>query len=261
MCKALLTNTIKFTAISICVFSLHMFLPTTVISSDETGNTQFVDLLEVDPTIHVEMRYSGNHNFIGRPVKGYEVNKCLLLKDVALALTQVQDELSEMSLGLKIYDCYRPQMAVNEFVEWAGDFSDQKMKVEFYPHEDKTLLIKNGYIASRSGHSRGNSVDLTIIAPSAPSPEVFSEEIQRDCTELYEKRYHDDSLDMGTGFDCFDIRSHTLNDAIDKQAIKNRLLLKAVMEKHGFSNYRKEWWHYTYIDPEIKSIFYNFPIK
>lgn len=240
----------------ILVFSLF-----SVGTANSIARDNIVSLADIDPSIIIEMRYFGTHNFLGRRVKGYESNTCLLIKDAALALTKIQSELKKRSLSLKIYDCYRPQMAVSEFMRWAKDLTDKKMKLEFYPNEDKDKLIKKGYIAARSGHSRADSFDLTIVKLPVSEQPQFDTRKQQNCTAPASMRYADNGLDMGTGYDCFDLLSHTLNKRIKGIQHKNRVLLKNVMEQYGFRNYKKEWWHFTYIKPYGKKQFYNFPIQ
>jgi D-alanyl-D-alanine dipeptidase len=207
------------------------------------------------------MRYFSDYNFTSQRVPGYEANKCLLVKDAAQALGDVQHELHKQGFSLKVYDCYRPQMAVDYFMRWTADASEVSMKQTFYPNEKKNELVSKGYIAERSGHSRGDSIDLTLVhLPAATQPE-FDKLHQQDCTAPAAQRFADNSVDMGTGYDCFDIRSNTQHPEIQGDAYSNRLLLQQVMEHHGFINFKKEWWHYTYSKPYGQKQFYNFPIK
>lgn len=215
---------------------------------------------DLDPTIVVEARYSGDHNFIGRPIRGYEAPKCLLTREAATALVAVHRELRDFGLGLKTYDCFRPQRAVDHFVEWAADLSDQRMKAEFFPEVDKSELFAEGYIADRSGHSRGSTVDLTIVP--FPTPAVREDEsLPVDCRLPADERRRDDSIEMGTAYDCFDPLSHTASRAVSDEARANRLLLKLVMEKHGFVNYDREWWHYTLADEPFPDRFFDLPVR
>lgn len=221
-----------------------------------------IDLGEVDPFIPTEIRYAGHHNFMGRPVQGYLSPRCLLTRAAAEALRDVQTDLEPQSLSLKIYDCYRPQRAVNDFVEWAKDARDTKMKAEFYPSVDKRNLFRDGYIATRSGHSRGSTVDLTLVPLPQGDADTF--EAMRplvSCTRPYGTRFRDASVDMGTGFDCFDKKSQTLSPAIGETARQNRERLKQVMEKHGFKNYDKEWWHYTLKNEPFPDTYFDVPIE
>lgn len=196
------------------------------------GRDNFVSLGEVDSSIPLEMRYYGSYNFVGERIDGYNAPKCLLTKEAAEALGAVQRELMSQKLSLRVYDCYRPKRAVAHFVRWAEDISDARMKDVFYPDVDKSNLFQDGYIAKKSGHSRGSVVDLTI-----------------------------DGLNMGTLFDFFSPLSATENSQVDKVALANRAMLKAVMEKHGFVNYEKEWWHYTLKDEPFPGKYFNFVVE
>jgi D-alanyl-D-alanine dipeptidase len=192
----------------------------------------FVEIRSVDPTIAVEARYATSHNFVGRPVTGYHAEKCFLTPEAAAALGKVQAELRIYGMSLKVYDCYRPQRAVDDFIAWAKDVNDQKMKKEFYPRVDKRDAFKLGYIAEKSGHTRGSTVDLTIVG-----------------------------LDMGTTYDFFDELAHTANPNISADARRNRLLLKSVMEKFGFRYYEYEWWHFTLANEPFPDTYFDVEVR
>lgn len=220
-----------------------------------------VSLAGVDSTIIIEARYHGPHNFMGRPVEGYEAPKCLLTRPAARALAAVQAELRAFGLSLKTYDCYRPQRAVDHFVRWAADPADTVARQEFYPTVPKDRLFSEGYIAQRSGHSRGSTVDLTIVPlPPATQPH-WKPEAQVPCTAPAGTRFADNSLDMGTGYDCFDELSHTENGATGAEARRNRLLLRSVMEKHGFRNYPQEWWHFTLVGEPFPDTWFDIVVR
>ena len=222
----------------------------------------FVDMAQEDPSLVMDIRYHGPHNFLGQRVDGYEAPKCLLTKPAAQALMAAQRDLRHMNLSLKIYDCYRPQRAVAHFVRWAKDIPDTKTKAEFYPQVDKSRLFADGYIAERSSHSRGGTVDLTIVPLPVPAQAPYTPGQKLcPCTEPVGKRFGDNSLDMGTGFDCFSPLSHTANPSIGPTQRVNRALLKTLMEKHGFVNYDKEWWHYTLKNEPHPETYYDFPVK
>ena len=199
---------------------------------------------------------------MGRPVHGYSAAHCLLTKQAAEALAKVQAELRAQSMSLKVYDCYRPQRAVDDFVAWASDLDDLKMKDEFYPKVDKSMLFREGYIAKKSGHSRGSTVDLTVVPIPVP-PEAPYKEGQElvACYLPAGKRFEDNSVDMGTGYDCFDPLAHTNNPEIVGVQRKNRQLLKSLMEKHGFRNARTEWWHYTLVNEPYPTRYFDFEIR
>jgi zinc D-Ala-D-Ala dipeptidase len=222
----------------------------------------FVDVGQAVPSLVLDIRYSGPHNFIGERIDGYNAPKCVLTKKTAEAIGKVQEELREFSLSLKIYDCYRPQRAVNHFVEWARKVDDTKMKKEFYPAVDKRNLFKDGYIADRSGHSRGSTVDLTIVPVPVPKQEDYVPgQKLRECYLPVGQRFGDNSIDMGTGFDCFDELAHPANSRVGVAQRMNRLLLKSLMEKHGFGNYDKEWWHFTLKAEPYPDTFFDFAVE
>jgi len=193
---------------------------------------------DVSPTIQSELRYCYNNNFMGAPVNGYEENILIATTPAAKALKKVQDELALKKLGLKIYDAYRPQTAVNHFVKWARVMSDTIMKKQYYPEVNKHHLFKKGYISSKSGHSRGSTVDLTII-----NLETGEE------------------LDMGSPYDFFGVSSHITYENLSDHQKENRQLLQTVMKKHGFRPYSKEWWHFTLRGEPFPKTFFDFPVK
>ena len=231
-------------------------------AQEQTGlPAGFVFLRDVAPNIVQDIRYHGWHNFLGRPVKGYEAAECILTMDAAHALKAVQEELNASGLGLKVYDCYRPQRAVGDFVAWSKNPKDQAAKAEFYPNVDKKDFFELGYVAKKSGHSRGSTVDLTIVPWPHKTAETFSPgQSLMPCTAPYGERFVDGSIDMGTGFDCMDERSHSLADSVPLVARENRLRLRKIMEKHGFSPYEFEWWHFTLKNEPFPDTYFDFPV-
>jgi D-alanyl-D-alanine dipeptidase len=222
-------------------FLLILFINKTVMAANIPS--EFVDIKTVIPSIVLDMRYYTIHNFVGEKIDGYLSPKCLLTKPAAQALKKVQQVLEPFALSLKLYDCYRPQRAVKHFVKWAQELEDIKMKAEFYPSVDKTELFKKGYIAEKSSHSRGSTVDLTIVSiPAAPQPP-------------------ENGIDMGTEFDYFDELATTISKQIKVRQRVNRLLLKTLMEKHGFENYPKEWWHFTLKNEPFPNTYFDFIIE
>ncbi len=223
---------------------------------------EFVDIQQIIPNILIDLRYATSYNFVGKPIDGYRAPVCYVTRSTAEALREVQKELALMGLSLKIYDAYRPQRAVDHFVRWAKDLSDTLMKAAFYPDVDKSRLFAEGYIASRSGHSRGSTVDITIVPLPASPPSAYSPgDSLCDCRAQLSRRFPDNSLDMGTAWDCFDPLSHTANPEIDGQQRANRLLLKTLMEKHGFRNYEKEWWHFTLVNEPFPDTYFDFVVE
>lgn len=198
----------------------------------------FVYVTDAAPEILLEMRYFSAFNFVGERVDGYLMPVCITTRETAEALKAASDELDALGYVLKIYDAYRPTDAVSHFVRWAVDTSDTKMKEYFYPNLDKSVLFSLGYIARKSGHSRGSTVDLTIV----------DKKTGRD-------------VDMGSPFDFFgDISSHGTQMITSEQAA-NRLILKSAMENVGFKAYSKEWWHYTLKEEPFPDTYFNFPVK
>lgn len=199
----------------------------------------FVHVDAVVPGIVVELRYRGAHNFIGTPIDGYRGDRAILSRPAAAALAQVQAELRPFGLGLKIFDAYRPQRAVDHFVRWARDTGDTRMKAEFYPEVDKRNLFRDDYIAERSGHSRGSTVDLTLVNLAPPH----------------------EPLDMGTAFDFFGPASWPEHAGLAPQQRANRLLLQSLMRKHGFRPYPKEWWHFTLEGEPYPDTYFDFVVE
>lgn len=210
-------------------------------AQDEVMPEKFVNLEEVIPDIKIDLRYYSGNNFIGKRIDGYHADKALMTRKAAKALKKVQDDLGDFGLSLKIFDAYRPQRAVDHFVRWAEDIDDTKMKTIFYPWVSKKDLFEKGYIAAKSSHSRGSTVDLTIVP--------------RDASPLA------DGLDMGSGFDFFSEKSWPDSIAVSPQARANRMLLQTLMKKHGFVPYSKEWWHFTYKDEPFLDTYFDFPIE
>lgn len=221
-----------------------------------------IELHDIAPDIAEDIRYHGSNNFIGRPIAGYRAAKCLLTRPAAVALAKVQQELRPFGYSLKVYDCYRPQQAVDDFVAWATDLSDQRMKARFYPQVEKQRLFKDGYIAARSSHSRASTVDLTIIPlPAAAQPDFDPDAPLHSCEAFQTQRYADNSLDMGTGYDCFSPLSATDHPDIGLRSHSNRQLLKTLMQQHGYTNLPGEWWHYTLKDEPYPNTCFKFPVQ
>jgi len=198
----------------------------------------FVYIDDVIPTIEIELRYFNAHNFVGEPIDGYLADKCIISSSAARELREVQIEFKKFGLGLKIFDGYRPQQAVDHFKRWAENLEDTKMKSQYYPDVAKKDLFREGYIDAKSGHSRGSTVDLTIV-------------------DLLTK----EELDMGSPWDFFGPVSWIANAELTKSQRANRMLLNQIMQEFGFKPYAKEWWHFTLrIEPFPKKYF-NFPVE
>lgn len=224
--------------------------------------TGFSRLSTVAPTVLQEMRYHGSHNFMGRPVAGYAAPECWLTRPAATALRLVQRRVNRLGYTLKVYDCYRPQRAVSDFYRWAQDPNDDAMRAEFYPTLAKDTLFPLGYIAEKSGHSRGSTVDLTLVPRGrGVSPRWRPGTPLVACTEPVAKRFADTSIDMGTGYDCFDPLANTANPTITPTQAANRAILVNAMTRAGFTNLPEEWWHYTLAAEPFPTTYFNAPIR
>ncbi len=219
----------------------------------------FVYLRDVAPAIQQDMRYAGYHNFIGEPIRGYRAAECVLTRQAAEALAKAQEELEASDLSLRVYDCYRPQSAVDEFIAWSKIPSDQRMKAEFYPRVEKSRLFALGYLAAKSGHSRGSTVDLTIERPAKPPVPYLPGDPLHSCIAPFIERFHDGSMNMGTTFDCLDPLSHPDAD-VGNIASAHRAMLAHLMEKYGFAGAKEEWWHFTLRGEPFPATYFNFPI-
>ncbi|OYX27736.1 MAG: peptidase M15 [Flavobacteriales bacterium 32-35-8] len=198
----------------------------------------FVYVKDVIPDLKVELRYSSSKNFVGKVIDGYQSDKLILTEAATNALKLVQQELEQQDMCLLVFDGYRPQSAVNHFMKWAEDLNDTINKHQYYPDVDKKNLFKEDYIASRSGHSKGSTVDVTIINAKTNKP-----------------------LDMGSDYDFFGKQSWISYEGISEEQKANRQLLQTVMLKHGFKNYLKEWWHFTLKEEPFPNTYFDFPIK
>ena len=197
----------------------------------------FVDAASVVPGLVVELRYAGRENFVGRPIAGYEAPVCLLARPAAEALAEAQARLAGFGLGLKVFDCYRPVRAVAAFAAWARDPADQLRKRDYYPDIDKSQLFAQGYIAERSGHSRGGTLDLTLVDLLTHA-----------------------QLDMGASYDLFDTRSWPSDMRPTPAQRANRMLLQAVMRESGFRPLKEEWWHFTLEREPYPDIYFDCPV-
>ena len=197
----------------------------------------FVYLKDIDDSIIVDLKYYSNENFTGQYVEGYLSNNAILTKESALALSDAQDDFNKLGYSLILYDAYRPQRAVDFFVQWSNNSYDTINKRIYYPNIKKSELFELGYIAYKSGHSRGSTVDVSLI-------EISTNKL----------------LDMGTIFDYFGIESHTFFDDISEKQKSNRLILYEIMSNNGFKNYSKEWWHFT-LKNEPYQKYFDFLVK
>jgi D-alanyl-D-alanine dipeptidase len=211
----------------------------------------------VEATIRQEIRYAGADNFTGKTLPGYGSGECILRAAAAEALKNVQADLASQRLGLKVFDCYRPKRAVTAMAEWAADGGTGAATKRYFPELDKAELHSLGSIAKKSAHSTGLAVDVTLVRLQVPPASV-----PRDagpCTGPPAGRSSADEVDMGTGFDCFDPRSHTASPAVTAEQRRWRTVLVDAMRKRGFTNYAGEWWHFTY-GGERQHEAYDFPV-
>jgi len=197
----------------------------------------FVYLNDTDDNIIVDLKYYSTQNFTGQFVEGYLSNTAILTKESALALSNAQDDFNKLGYSLILYDAYRPQRSVDFFVQWSKNPYDTINKRIYYPDIKKSELFELGYIASKSGHSRGSTVDVSLI-------EISTNKV----------------LDMGTIFDYFGIESHTFFNDISEKQKSNRLILYEIMSNNGFKNYSKEWWHFT-LKNEPYQKYFDFLVK
>jgi len=223
-------------------FAISLFAAALVISAAQAAVAQappapFVDAAIVVPNLIADVRYAGAHNFVGRAINGYEAARCWLTHPAAAALAAVARDLAPRGLVLKVFDCYRPARAVANFMRWARDFNDTAGKAEFYPQVDKRTLFRDGYIAARSGHSRGSTVDITLAEAGGRE------------------------LDMGTPFDFFSPRSSPGDPNVGGAAHANRALLAAAMRHRGFRPYAKEWWHFTLAGEPFPRTYFDVPVR
>ncbi|MFF5056019.1 M15 family metallopeptidase [Micromonospora sp. NPDC000663] len=240
--------------------------PTPAVSASPTPTPAerlpgFVVLTDVDRRIRTDIRYATAHNFVGRPIAGYTEPLCLLTRQAAEALRRAQDAALAGGHSLKVYDCYRPQPAVDDFVAWSKRPGEQQTKAEFYPDVAKDRLFADGYVGAPTAHSRGSTIDLTLVdEPAASQPPYRPGQPLVACTAPRGQRFEDNSIDMGTGFDCFDPRAHTADSRITGTPRENRLLLRRLMTDAGFVNYDREWWHYRLRDEPYPDTFFAAPV-
>ena len=219
----------------------------------------FVFLRDIDPSIIQDIRYAGANNFVGRRLSGYEAAECVVKREMGLALQRVQRELTPEKLSLKMLDCYRPERAVHDMVVWAQNGRETPAERRYNPVFSKKDLFRLGYIAKHSGHSTGAAVDLTLVDLTADNSGTFNPgKAYADCTAPADVRAPEGSVDMGTGYDCSDLKAHTATSSITPAQRRWRNALVVVMTKQGFVNYSREWWHFSL--PGAGGPAYDFPI-
>src|SRR4051795_10063738 len=235
------------------------------LSGPQTANAQslpggFVYLRDIDPSIIQDIRYAGPNNFMGRPLAGYGAGECVVKREVGLALKAIQQELARRKLSLKMFDCYRPARASHDMVLWAQNGRETPAQRRYNPAFSKQDLFRLGYIAERSGHSTGAAVDLTLVDLKADNSASFDPaKPYADCTANVNLRAPEGSVDMGTGYDCSDVKAHTAAKQITSNQRRWRDKLLLLMARRGFVNYSKEWWHFSL--PGAGGPAYDFPIR
>lgn len=226
--------------IGMLLFSLSAFETCAGAATNSGSDTlPLIDVNSVSSGIHHDIRYATANNFTGKPVPGYNAAKCLLHAPAAEALAAVEQDLRSRGYALIIFDCYRPTIAVAYFMGWASDAADQSTKTEYYPDLDKSSLVPD-YIAEKSGHSKGATVDVGL-----------SDCRSGECLPM----------DMGTSYDFFGPQANTEYTGLSKVQRENRQLLVQAMAGWGFVNYPMEWWHFTWKAGNLPDIAYDYPIE
>lgn len=237
-------------------FALLTILPRSSFSLPD----DFVYLKDIAPDIIQDIRYATPNNFIGTPIPGYIDNTCITTRKAAQQLQRVQQEVKKRGYRLKVYDCYRPQKAVNYFYLWSKDPQSIQNKSRYYPREDKETLFDKGYIAKTSGHTRGSTFDLTLVKLEHSSISK-SHSTFMQCYDKTPNYLDDDSIDMGTRFDCLDPSANIQYSKLSSQQQKNRRLLRHLMVRYGFTPYVHEWWHFTLANEPHPNSYFNFSVK
>ena len=239
------------------LLTVAMLATMNVCAQNPNDNKDFVILTDAVPDAILEIRYFSTYNFVGARVDGYEEPIALLTRQAADSLRAVSDDVKAMGYRLKIYDAYRPQRGVDHFVRWAANIPDTLMKRYFYPDLDKSVLFKQDYIAEKSGHTHGSTVDLTLF-------DMATEK----------------ELDMGGTFDWFGPESHPdfcgnpqtgeytgdnhkspAGRSITAKQFHNRMILRQAMLRHDFKPYNSEWWHFTLKNEPFPNTYFTFPVK
>lgn len=221
-----------------CTPSTKAPTPSTKSSPEPAPKSGFIQIHEAIPNVVYDIRYFGTDNFVGAQVDGYKKATAYLSKEAVAALKEVQTALNKEGLGLKIFDAYRPQKAVDHFVRWGKDLDDTLTKAKYYPDFEKARLFELEYIAEKSGHTRGSTVDLTIIDMD-----------------------NQEELDMGSPWDFFGTISNHDSPQVNPENTANRNKLRNLMKQYGFTEYPQEWWHYTLTDEPYPDTYFDFDVE
>lgn len=235
-------------------FSLLMWLTAATAYALPAG---FVYLHTVSPTILEDLRYASANNFTGQWVPGYESGHCILTRAAARQLALVEETALKEGYTLKVYDCYRPRRAVKAFYQWSQS-SDLSTKPFYYPREEKSTLFAKGYISLMSGHSRGSTVDLTLVKRSQRGH--YPAQASTVCYSKTSQHSNDDAINTGSRYDCLDKSAHVFYADLTAKQRQNRLLLRELMVARGFSPYGKEWWHFTLKNEPYPRTYFDFPV-
>ncbi|RYE14080.1 MAG: peptidase M15 [Rickettsiales bacterium] len=221
----------------------------------------FVYLSTIDDTIKSNLRYATDNNFLGRIVDGYHsTNQVILTEKAAINLSSAQKIFNKSGWQILIYDAYRPKKAVEDFIIWAEDPHDHKMKDYYYPTIDKKDSFDLGYISKRSGHTRGSTVDITLLSIDQNFKSIKNyKRILNDKSEII--FLDDNTIDMGSSFDLFSNASHYQNDLISEKHTENRYYMRDIMEANGWMSYSKEWWHFSLVDEPFSDTYFDFDVK
>lgn len=239
------------------LFFLFLFLIHTTCVALPKG---FVYLNDIAPEIMQDMRYATINNFIGTPIPGYTDRTCIISLAAAKQLQKAQQDIKKQGYRLKVYDCYRPQKAVDYFYSWSQIHQLDTNKPKFYPREKKDTLFDKGYIAHSSGHTRGSTVDLTLVKIKKSSQKTITKPLVR-CFDTSPHYLDDNSIDMGTRFDCLDPSANIDYPHLSHRQKNNRKLLHNLMIRYGFTPYVHEWWHFTLANEPFPTTYFNFPVK
>ena len=204
----------------------------------ELNASDFVLVSDYVPAVIQEIRYHSTYNFVGDRVDGYEQPCAILTKEAARALKEISNKLNVMGYRIKVFDAYRPATAVRHFTLWGVDDLDLRMKPFFYPDLEKQELFRKGYIASKSSHSRGSTIDLTLLDMKTGK-----------------------EVDMRSPFDYFSEVSHPDYKGVAKEQYENRMFLQDMMVREGFEPYDCEWWHFTLRDEPFPDTYFDFPVS
>ena len=231
-------NNVSFKFLIFVLFCFGACVAGCAITSSDKLPDGFVVVSDIMPDVIQDIKYFGEDNFIGKRVDCYGEPVAILTKEAAESLKKANEDFKSHGYMIKIFDAYRPQSAVDCFINWAKDINDIKNKENFYPDVDKKDLFDLGYICSKSSHTRGSTVDMTIV------------DIENN-----------KEIDTGSNFDFFGDISHHGTDKITEEQTENRNLIKSIMEKHGFDSYEYEWWHYTLKNEPYPDTYFDFPVK